>query len=172
MKKIVAIIVTISLLLSVILVAVGGEATNVEESDIEVSIIEPEDGEEFQGGDDVQIEFKVNNPEDREIKISLLIENDERIVNETWEGDDIKNDDSYQGNYTWETEDEGDYDIKVAVDGLYLTVRYDEDSVAISVEEEEEEEDDDEEQIPGFTTTLLLLALVIAVAVYRKKREV
>jgi len=165
MKKMIVVVVTLSLLLSVILVAVGGEAMDEEESDVEVSIIEPEDGEEFQVGDDVQIEFRVNNPEDREIKISLLIENDETIVNETWEGDDIKTDDSYQGNYTWEPEDEGDYDISVAVDGLYLTVRYDEDTVAISVEEEEEE-------VPGFTTTLLLLSAVISVAVYRKKREV
>jgi len=133
------------------------EGSDLEE--IKVDIIEPKDDEKFTMGDEIQIEFEVNNPEDKAIKVSLLIENDERILNETWEGDDIKTEDSYRGTYTWEPEVEGEYNISVAVDGLYLTVRYDQDMVSVTLEEE----------TPGFTSIVLLIGAVVAVAIYQKK---
>lgn len=86
--------------------------------EFEVNIIEPDDGEEFQVGDDIRIEFEVHNffGDRYEVDIVLLIyDEDENVVdNETWE-EEIEGDDSFEGSYIWEAEDSRDYDIKLSV---------------------------------------------------------
>ncbi len=63
----------------------------------------------------------------------------------------------YSGSFTWEAEEEGDYDLEVSSEDTS-------DSVTVTVEEEEPE-------IPGFTLALLVLGAVIAVAIYYRKEQ-
>ncbi|MFW5945967.1 MAG: S8 family serine peptidase, partial [Candidatus Natronoplasma sp.] len=116
---------------------------------------------EVEGGDTVTVEFTVENTGDEEATQDIVFSIDgteENTMEITLEGGEV-----YSGEFTWETEDEGDYTLEVASDD-------DSDSVTVTVEEEEEE-DEPLLDIPGFTTILLILGAIVAVAIYHKKEQ-
>lgn len=136
--------------------------TMSEGTDIEVEMIRPESGDRYQKNEEVHIEFEVINPDDRSINVRLMIEDEERIVNKNWTGEEMKDEQTYRANHTWRPEEEGTYNITVTVDGLDITVRYDVETVDVTVVESDDE-------ITGFTSTLLLISSSIAAFVYHKK---
>jgi len=131
------------------------EDPTVDEPYFEVTIDEPEDGAEFEKGDEVTVEYTVENTGDEESTqdIVLYVDGDEEDVEEDVT---LDVDGTYTGEFTWEADDESDYHLEVASDD-------DSDTVAVTVEEEDD-------GIPGFTLALLALGVIVAGAIYWKKK--
>ncbi|MFW6072120.1 MAG: PQQ-binding-like beta-propeller repeat protein, partial [Thermoplasmatota archaeon] len=127
-----------------------------EPVDFDVAITEPDDGDLFEKGDNVTIEFVVAKlfEESYEIEIRLVIhdENGDSVEIEGWEKK-MEND-TLQESHTWSAEDTGDYTITVQIHDPTLDVIYAEDSVEISVKEEDIDTDGDN-GISGFTTIMV-----------------
>jgi len=119
----------------------------------EVEITDYDD--EVEEGDTVTVEFTVENTGELEGTQTIVfsVNGDEEDTMEMTIGAG----ESEDGEFTWEAEDEGDYELEVASDDTS-------DSVTVTVEEEEVE-------VPGFTTMFLMLSAVIAVAIYYKKKQ-
>jgi len=115
--------------------------------------------DEVEEGETVTIEFTVENPgelEDTQTIVFSVDDNEEDSIEVTLDAGE-----EYSGEFEWEAEDEGDYDLEVASeDTSYL--------VMVTVEGVEE---DEWWEIPGFTIPLSLLGAVIAVAIYHKKER-
>ncbi|MEF8873964.1 MAG: CARDB domain-containing protein, partial [Candidatus Thermoplasmatota archaeon] len=128
-------------------------------ANFEVTIDSPEDGAEITKGNDVTVEFTVENTGDLEDTQQIVFNVDGEEV-DTVEMT-LAGNESDTGEFTWTADSEGDYTLEVASDDT-------DDSVDISVSADG---DGDGDGIPGFTLLLLVLAAVIAVAIYYKKEE-
>jgi len=126
---------------------------DVEPAFFEVEITDYDD--EVEEGDTVTVEFTVENTGELEgtqdIVFSVDGDEEDSIEVTLDEGED------YDGEFEWEADDPGDYDLEVASDDTS-------DSVTVTVVEEED-------PTPGFTLALLVLGAVIAVAIYYKKEQ-
>jgi len=122
------------------------------EPEWEIEITAPEDGDEFEEGDTVTVEYTVTAGYEDTQEIVFSVDGAEEATEEIT----LDEDEEYNGEFEWEAEDEGDYELEVASED-------DEDSVTITVEEEE--------VTPGFTFALLVLGAVVAVAIYYKKEH-
>jgi len=133
------------------------EITAVFEEELEPAYFEVEItdyDDEVEEGDTVTIDFTVENTGELEGTQEIVFS-----VDDTEEDSmEITLDagEEYNGEFEWETEDEGDYDLEVASEDTF-------DSVTVTVEEDEWWD------IQGFTTILLVLGAVIAIAIYYKK---
>jgi len=110
--------------------------------------------EEVEKGDVVTVEFTVTNTGEEEATQDIVFSIDgteEDSIEVTLEGGA-----TFEGEFTWEAEEEGEYELEVASDDTS-------DLVTVTVEEEP--------AIPGFTTMLLILGSIIAVAIYHKKEQ-
>ncbi len=116
--------------------------------------------EEIEEGETVNVEYIIENTGEIEGTQDIIF-NVEGAQEEIEEDVKLEADDDYSGEFTWEAEDEGDYDLEVTSDD-------DTESVTVSVIEEDDEDDDD---TPGFTTIFLLLGTVIAAGIYYKKQQ-
>ncbi len=118
----------------------------------EVEITDYDD--EVEEGDTVTVEFTVENIGDKEDtqEIIFSVEGDERdTIEMTLGGGETES-----REFTWEAEEEDDYNLTVESDNDY-------DTVIVTVEEEED--------IPGFTLALFGLGAALAIAVYYKKNS-
>jgi len=125
----------------------------------EVEITAPEDGAEYEKGDTLTVEFTITNTGDIVGTQDIIFSVDGTEV-DRMENVDIVSGGTISGEFEWEADDEGDYQLEVASED-------DEDSVEISVVED----DDEWWEIPGFTTILLILGAFLAVAIYYKKEQ-
>ncbi len=87
-------------------------ANFLKEPNFEVNITSPEDDEEFEEGEEIVVEFIVENTGDidGEQKIEFLV--DGRLI-EMEENVNIVGGDTFQGRFTWEAEGEGDTELSV-----------------------------------------------------------
>ncbi|MBS3782096.1 MAG: VCBS repeat-containing protein [Candidatus Thermoplasmatota archaeon] len=133
----------------------------LEPAYFEVEIIDYD--ENVTVGDNVTVELTVENTGELEGTQDIVLTVDDTEVDSrevTLAGGDTES-----VEFTWETEEAGDYDLEVASEDTS-------DSVTVTVGEvDEEEEDGLVPGIPGFTSILLLVASVIAVAIYHKKKQ-
>ena len=114
--------------------------------------------EEVKEGETVMVEFTVKNTGELEDMQDIVFS----VDGEDKKGEpDVELDagEEFSGQFTWNAEDGGEYELRVASED-------DEDTVIVTVEEEE---DDPLIPIPGFTTLILVLGSVLAVAIYHKK---
>ncbi|MFW6064923.1 MAG: Ig-like domain-containing protein [Candidatus Natronoplasma sp.] len=127
------------------------------ESVWDVEITSPADGDGFEAGDEVTVEYTITAEYDDTQDIVFSV-GDEEVDTEEIE---LEDGEEHDGEFTWEADDDGDHDLTVATED-------EEDTVSISVGEEEDEDDDG---IPGFTMLLMVLAAVVAVAIYYNKEQ-
>jgi len=109
---------------------------------------------EVDEGDTVRVEFTVENTGD--VKDTQNITLSVNGIEEATEEIELDEGDEYNGEFTWVTDDAGDYDLEVTTDDTS-------DTVTVRVMEEED--------APGFTTILLILGAVISVTIYHKKEQ-
>jgi len=122
----------------------------------EVEITEAD--EEIEEDDTLTVEFEVENSGDIEGTQEIVFSVDDEevdMVEMTIGIGEIE-----EGEFTWNAEDAGEFDLEVASDDTS-------DLITVTVEEEEDRFLD----IPGFTTMLLILGVVIAIAIYHKKEK-
>jgi len=120
----------------------------------DIEITAPEDGDEFEEGDEVTLEYTVTADYEDTQDIVFEVDGEEIETEELT----LEAGETYDGEFTWDAEEEGDYELTVSTDD-------EEDSISISVVEEVVEE------VPGFTLGLLVLGAIVAVAIYYKKKQ-
>jgi len=118
----------------------------------EVEITDYDD--DVEEGDTVTVEYTVENTGELEGTQDIVFTVDG--TEEDSVGITLGAGEDYSGEFEWEAEDEGDYDLEVASEDTS-------DSVTVTVEEEV--------MVPGFTLALLVLGAVIAVTIYYKKHQ-
>ncbi|MBS3781766.1 MAG: S8 family serine peptidase [Candidatus Thermoplasmatota archaeon] len=128
----------------------------------EVEITSPYDGDKFEKGDEVTVEFSITNTGDKEgtQTIVFTVDGDEVDTVEMT----IEVNETEKEEFIWTAEESGEFDLKVASED-------DEDAITVTVEGEGGYIIDEILEIPGFTTTILLFSMVLAVAIYQKKVE-
>jgi len=133
-----------------------------ENAYFEVKINEPEEGQEFEEGEQVVVNYTVTNTGDVTEKqnINFFI-NGERIDEREVQ---LESEESVSGEFLWQGEESGDYDLRVES-------RNDHETVTINVGEEIEDEG---LVIPGFTLMTLMTILIpitgIIIAIYIVKK--
>jgi len=135
----------------------------------EVSIVSPQDGEGFEEGDEIVVEYRVTNTGDAagEQDIELYV-NGVRVETETIS---LGPDESYQGEFTWYAEEEGEieFEVRSSDQGETDTV-----SFAVHTVDDLDDTDDteDDESFPWWILILLLVLIgVILVVLLLKKRD-
>ncbi len=110
--------------------------------------------EESYEGKTITVEYELNNTGKTEDKQNLnftvngeLVETDKNIT--------LSSGENKIGEFTWESTQEGEYEIEIASED-------DKDTVNVTVKEEKEE-------IPGFSPSILLISILTAVIWYRRK---
>ncbi len=135
----------------------------------EVSIVSPQDGEGFEEGDEIVVEYRVTNTGDvtGEQDIELYVNG----VNVETETISLGPDESYQGEFTWYAEEEGEIEFEVRSSDQGET-----DMVSFTVHTAEDTDDpddpEDDESFPWWILILLLVLIgVILVVLLLKKRD-
>jgi len=136
---------------------VQGETPAVEH--FEVEITSPSDGARYQDGEEVSVEYTVNNTGDVEGTQAIVLSVDGEELDR--EKIDLGVNDEWSGEYTWSGEDEGEYE---------LTVNSSDTSDSVTLEVEYDEEDEmDMMRVVGFIVAVIVI--IVAITGYMMMRS-
>lgn len=127
------------------------------EAQFEITIISPEDGKEFEKGEDVVVEYRVENTGDVEGERDIEFYADGELI-ETEEQLSLGPEESYEGEFVWEPENEGEAELMIrnVDEEVESTV-----DVTVSIYEKDPGVEDDS----IFSWWLILLAVIVIIAV-------
>lgn len=122
----------------------------------EVEIIVPEDGSEIEKDEEVTVEYTVVNMggmKDNTQDIVIRISNDDgkTVYNDTEEDVTLASDENYTGEFTWEPEEAGTYEIEISCD---------DDSTKIDIEVEESG------HLRNYWWLFLLIILAVVISIF------
>jgi len=123
------------------------------EAYFEVSIVSPEDGEEFEKGEEIVVDYEVMNTGavTGEQDIEFYVGGE---LVDTEEGVEIEPDGTYEGQFTWEVEEDGAVELEV-----HSSDEGEVDSISLTISSMDDPEDDD------FPWWLILVVLIVVALV-------
>ncbi len=141
----------------------------LEEVYFEVSIVSPGDGDEFEEGDEIVVEYEVMNTGvvTGEQDIELYVGGE---LVDTEEGVEIEPDGTYEGQFTFEVEEDGTIELEVrgSDEGEVDTI-----SLTISAMEDPDDPDDEDDDFPWWliVVVLIIIAVIVVVLLVLMKKE-